>query len=314
MSPKYFVAALPLYAMSFGALANTPAPVALEHQAISAFLETEGPLTRTHNEFVVEILKQSHDGNHIMGSLTETVSAASHAAPTSHFFFAHRQGDGWELGIEGSEDFSAALDRMPLDTIGESERMALQQGVAAEPEHWRAAGHAVKIGLPWRAGTAWTMTSGAHGFSGSSRPYNSLDFYSRQDGNNVRAAANGTVYTSCARNGSALVTIVHDNGYRTSYYHMVRLEPLDNGTRVSEGTRLGSVGNGLPCGGSSSGAHVHFSLLDGQNRPMSVNNVVLGGWTFRTSMFPYQGSAQRANKTVYRGNPIYNFGSADPGL
>lgn len=50
------------------------------------------------------------------------------------------------------------------------------------------------------------------------------------------AARDGYLYKSCERNGSAIVKVVHDNGYATTYYHMVQLTSLNSGTRVRQGS------------------------------------------------------------------------------
>lgn len=213
--------------------------------------------------------------------------------------------------MEGSDAFDAELGIMPPDVVSLRERPTL--ALLGHGQEALAAGQFVNISLPWTEGKSWTMTTGLHGYGGWSLPYSSVDFWSGPDGNNVRAAA-GLVYTTCVKNGSALVTIVHDNGYRTSYYHMERLEALPDGRRIDTGARLGSVGNGLACGGSSSGAHVHFTLLNNRDEYVSLNNVVLGGWTFHSGLFPYSGSATRGSQTIYSGGGLHNFGPSDRGM
>lgn len=92
-----------------------------------------------------------------------------------------------------------------------------------------ATGPCVAVGTECRV----VLTGGAHGWSGQSRPFNSLDF---SGGNGrVLAARDGYLYKSCERDGSAIVKVVHDNGYATTYYHMVRLTSLNSGTRVRQG-------------------------------------------------------------------------------
>jgi len=312
MFPKLAISILPLCTLSLSAAAATSAPIALELLASSAFTEVHEKTLFTSNEVVVEILKQNESGTHVMGAVTEVVPSDIHGAPAMRLFFAHQDHGAWKIGMEGSEAFNTELESMPLDVVGPDERPTLAR--LGQGQESLAAGQFVNIALPWAEENTWTMTAGLHGYGGASLPYSSVDFWSGPDGNNVRAAAAGLVYTTCAKNGSALITIVHDNGYRTSYYHLERLGSLPNGGRIDIGTRLGSVGNGLPCGGSSSGAHVHFTLLNNRNEYVSLNNVVLGGWTFHSGLFPYSGNATRGSKTVYSRGALYNFGPADKGM
>lgn len=85
------------------------------------------------------------------------------------------------------------------------------------------------------------------------------------------------------------------------------LTTLADGSRVNTGTYLGKIGNELPCGGSSSGAHVHFSLLSG-NTPISVHDKKFGGWTFYEGSSAYAGYAERNGVRVNRGGQLTNYG------
>lgn len=59
------------------------------------------------------------------------------------------------------------------------------------------------------------------------------------------------------------VRIVHDNGYKTVYAHMSRVD-VKAGNRVSAGTILGLSG----ATGTSTGPHLHFEVHDAQGRIM----------------------------------------------
>lgn len=59
------------------------------------------------------------------------------------------------------------------------------------------------------------------------------------------------------------VRIVHDNGYKTVYAHMSRVD-VKQGQRVSAGTVLGLSGNT----GTSTGPHLHFEVHDKSQRVM----------------------------------------------
>lgn len=112
-----------------------------------------------------------------------------------------------------------------------------------------------EFGLPMATGQQ-TYSAGVHSDNGTSGVRNAIDF-SPSDGI-VRAARAGTVRLQSCANGD-WVAIDHADGWRTGYYHLENITVSD-GERVSAGTRLGSSGNALPCGGRSSGAHVHFTL------------------------------------------------------
>ncbi len=111
------------------------------------------------------------------------------------------------------------------------------------------------FGLPFKAGQL-VYSAGIHSDDGSTGVKNAIDF-SPSD-KTVRAALAGTVRLQhCA--GGDWVTIDHAGGWRTGYYHMEDIKVVD-GQQVATGDVLGSTGNALPCGGSSTGAHVHFTL------------------------------------------------------
>jgi LasA protease len=99
-------------------------------------------------------------------------------------------------------------------------------------------------------------SAGIHSDDGAGGVKNAIDF-SPADGT-VRAPLAGTVHLQHCSGGD-WVTIDHAGGWRTGYYHLEAIRVTD-GEQVEAGTPLGSTGNALPCGGSSTGAHVHFTL------------------------------------------------------
>jgi LasA protease len=111
------------------------------------------------------------------------------------------------------------------------------------------------IGLPFAAGQQ-VYSAGIHADNGDSGVKNAIDFTPTDK--TVRAPLGGIAHLQhCA--GGDWVTIDHEGGLRTGYYHMEGIAVTD-GQQVETGTVLGSVGNALPCGGSTTGAHVHFTL------------------------------------------------------
>ena len=131
------------------------------------------------------------------------------------------------------------------------------------------------FGLPYAPGQA-AYSSGIHSDDGATGPKNAIDLVP-QDGV-VRAALGGTVHVwQCA--GGPWVTVDHAEGWRTGYYHMENIQ-VGDGQQVAQGTVLGTIGNALPCGGSSTGAHVHFSLwaLTATPAQRAADPALAGDW------------------------------------
>ncbi|MEO4030375.1 M23 family metallopeptidase [Chromobacterium vaccinii] len=239
---------------------------------------------------LVELNRESADRRWVLGSATQPLPAMAGAdadqVPLSRLFLAHQTDQGWRLALEGERDFAALLDAAPDGWLSADERRAWRSQTALAK---RLAPDATGLGLPWQEGAAWSMTGGPHGYSGESQPYDSIDF-AGGDGR-VLAPQAGVIYKSCLRNGSGLVKLVHDNGYSSTYYHMINLNSVADGQRVAKGAYLGKIGNGLPCGGSTTGPHVHFSLIH-QGKAEPVNRKWLGGWQFFSGSRAYQGYAR----------------------
>lgn len=146
------------------------------------------------------------------------------------------------------------------------------------------------LALPFKAGQQ-VYSAGIHSDDGSTGVENAIDF-SPAD-RTVRAPLAGTVHLRhCA--GGDWVTIDHAGGWRTGYYHMEDVKVTDS-EHVEAGAVLGSTGNALPCGGSSTGAHVHFTLwtVTGDGSPVAepVDGKTIGGWRFTAGAEQYTGTA-----------------------
>lgn len=163
------------------------------------------------------------------------------------------------------------------------------------------------LALPFKAGQQ-VYSAGIHSDDGSTGVKNAIDF-SPAD-RTVRAPLAGTVHLQhCA--GGDWVTIDHAGGWRTGYYHLEGIKVTD-GEQVETGTVLGSTGNALPCGGTSTGAHVHFTLWTLPDAPAAdwngrsfaevsstlaaahgepVDGKTLGGWRFTAGAEQYTGTA-----------------------
>ncbi|SUX55431.1 Protease lasA precursor [Chromobacterium vaccinii] len=260
---------------------------------------------------LVEINRESADRRWVIGSATQPLPTMTGVdadqVPLSRLFLARQTDQGWQLALEGEDSFAALLEAAPDDWLSADERRAWRsQTVRAK----RLAPDATGLGLPWQEGAAWSMTGGPHGYSGESQPYDSIDF-AGGDGR-VLAPQAGVIYKSCLRNGSGLVKLVHDNGYSSTYYHMINLNTVADGQRVAKGAYLGKTGNGLPCGGSTTGPHVHFSLIH-QGKAEPVNRKWLGGWQFFSGSRAYQGYAARDGGRVNVGGRLTHYrGGGDP--
>lgn len=257
---------------------------------------------------LVEALKTDEASGWVFGAATQILREDESVDPVTKLFLARNANGRWIAGVEGSSQFGELLNSAPSTLLAADERKNLAVRRSFAPRS--AALPQPGLALPWQLNAGWYWTGGAHGWSGQSRPYNSLDF---SGGNGrVLAARDGYLYKSCERNGSAIVKLVHDNGYATTYYHMVQLTSLNSGTRVRQGDYLGSVGNGLPCGGQTTGPHVHFSLSkDGNDVP--INGMTIGGWQFFAGAEPYAGYAVRNQRRVSPQAWLVNYGGEDSG-
>lgn len=75
----------------------------------------------------------------------------------------------------------------------------------------------------------------------------------------IPAAAAGTVVAATYNGGMGNHVIIdHPGGFRTRYFHMVRLPDVKLGQKVTIGQTLGNVGNT----GNSAGAHLHWETYE----------------------------------------------------
>lgn len=228
--------------------------------------------------------------------------------PRMTLFVARKVDGDWKVALEGSPGFGSLARKAPNDVVPAREGKTL----AEAQEHAAGGSEGVVdpgLSLPWRTGDSWILGGGPHTDSGDGDGVrNSVDFNGE---GSVLAPRDGIVYKSCVSGTSALVKIVHDNGFSTTYYHMLDITPLPDGSPITAGTPIGRIGNELPCGGHTTGAHVHFSLLKG-DEPVSLDGVAIGGWVFHAGAENYDGWAERDGVRVDVDGQLQNTDSTTP--
>lgn len=241
----------------------------------------------------------------VFGGSIIRVPGNAEGSPITALFLAQKKGQSWTVALEGSPEFAAAAAKA-APVLDPSERQLFVKAAAASPE---AAAAATGLGLPWKLGQGWGHW-GVHGNSGTSTPYNSIDFYGG-DGR-VLASRAGKMYRFCTSGTWPFIKVVHDNGYTTGYYHLRNTTTKGDGSDVVEGEYLGQIDVQLPCGGSANGNHVHWTLWQG-NTAVTVVGKTIGGWTWYAGSSAYQGYGERNGVRIYRDDccRIINYGSGD---
>jgi LasA protease len=255
------------------------------------------------------------------GSTVLPTLGDAHAYPKGWLFIAHREAGQWRVALEGEPAFAAFGAVAPI--LAAAERRILAAGPATGDAGTGDAGtgrlgtaraggrggggataygdRRTAIGLPFAQGQAWTLGSGPHSMS-EDGPRSSLDL-SGGDGQ-VRAASDGIAYTMCG--GHGWIRILHARGYATDYYHLY--DNIDvHGQLVRAGDFLGTVGNDVSCGGYSSGAHVHFSLLFG-GEYVDIDRYSFGQWVVTAGVSPREGILRHGSRVIEVGDDVYNYG------
>ena len=240
-------------------------------------------------------IREASDGA-AFGVAIVTAPMGADQDPHAWLFTADHEGSDWRVGLEGTEEFSSILADSTLLEEEARETVA----TSTNPSEVAPSSY-IGIGLPFAIGTSMVMTGGPHGNIGQS-----VDF---AGGNGqARSSRGGYAYSLC----TGWTRVIHDNGYSTDYYHLENYQWLP-GNNVGVGHYLGTQGNSLCAGGSTTGAHIHYSLrgYTDPNAPgwfLTMNGKTLGGWTFVQGA-QYGGYAYRNGVgTVYPGNWMYNYG------
>lgn len=202
-------------------------------------------------------------------------------SPEAFLFVARKRGQRWDAGVEGTATFGRLLARSPRSLVPANVRVLFAPigGVSAEGDG------SAQLSLPWDVGKSWYMGGGPHSNQGNNtRPRSALDFSARSgDPKDVRAAADGVAFVPCQN----FVRINHADGWQTGYYHLTGIA-VSNNQPVTRGQLLGQASGATDCGGSSTGPHVHFTLLrNGVHQ--EINGRDIGGWTAEEGAKDYDG-------------------------
>ncbi|MFI0404773.1 proprotein convertase P-domain-containing protein [Actinomadura sp. 3N508] len=310
--PAAGAAAAPAGATSSAAADLTQAvTAAMRHQLGAKARASYGVAAGSSLRTLVEPQRWSSDRAWTFGSSVFLIPKGIETAPVTSLFVARLAGGAWKVGLQGTPDFAALSHQAPASVVKDGER-----GPFARTVQPRALTADTGLSLPWRQGMGWAHW-GVHGNSGQSRPYNSIDFYGG-DGN-VLASRAGTMYRHCTSGGRwPYITVMHDNGYTTGYYHLRDTTGKASGSQVNLGEYLGRIAEELPCGGSANGDHTHWTLWSGSdgNTPVAVQGKTIGGWTWWEGASAYTGYAERAGTRIYRNvccNLVNHGGGGDPG-
>ncbi|NUR51141.1 MAG: peptidoglycan DD-metalloendopeptidase family protein [Hamadaea sp.] len=284
-----------------GPAAAAPSGVPSLPDAVTAALLSHTPTTlaaTARSRTQVTVQRRAGSG-WAFGSAVLTAPAQPDAYPLGWLFLAHREAGGWRVELEGDRGFADLAGGAAVLSPAERE-------VFTTPSRVEYAGGDFRTGmrLPYAVGQSWSLTGGPHGWGGSETPWSSIDL-AGGDGR-VLAPRAGLAYTMCG-SGRGWIRVVHDRGYATDYYHLFN-NISANGLSVGEGAFLGNIGTDVSCGGSATGAHVHFALRQNSAYvPIADHN--FGKWVIRSGGAVYQGSALHGSAQVGVGGALYNYGA-----
>jgi Bacterial Ig domain len=149
------------------------------------------------------------------------------------------------------------------------------------------------LAFPYQVGSGWSP-NGVHTTSGANdgSPMSSIDWsngwpaWGANTSTSYVTAMHGgtvTVYSSCN------IRVSDSSGWATNYYHLAN-PTVTSGQVITRGTAIGvyadNQAQALCQGGSSTGPHVHTSLLF-QGSQWTVNNANINGWTVHPGVLSY---------------------------
>ena len=234
-----------------------------------------------------------------MGTVAIAAPENEHAAPQAYYFLGQYQFGAWRIALEKESLFLRWLPRLSTNIISVDSKSTLQSYLNP-PSNMN---DVAQLSLPWATGETWSFTGGPHN---SPRPWDALDFAGGSG--QVRAARDGLASIPCGN----YVRIVHANGWESIYYHVANIAVGNQ--NVTRGQFLGNASAQVGCGGSATGAHVHFGVRY-NGVAQDINGHTIGGWTVQEGSSPYAGCLTKngATQCANTNDPIYNDGSSGSG-
>ncbi|WP_219501488.1 M23 family metallopeptidase [Nonomuraea ceibae] len=170
-----------------------------------------------------------------------------------------------------------------LLSIGTASTASADPSLDPEPSSDSVGILATNFQLPFPCGQSWNGNSSASSAHQSWEiDFNRGSTAGADLGDTVVAAAAGTVGIS-AHQGSAngygnLVRIDHGSGWSTYYAHL-NTRSVSAGQSVSQGQKIGTVGNTSKPGNNIS-PHLHYEVRQGTGYPDNIRKAVFNGVTF----------------------------------
>lgn len=246
------------------------------------------------------------DGRWAFGHAILVAPPVEDAHAQTWLFLARRSGGSWEVAFDGERLFGQLSRTAPVLRPREQRLFISQQRAGAQRTN---GDYRTGMQLPFAVGQSWELYGGPHGFGpAENHPFSSLDF--RGGDQVVRAARGGMAYHPC----NAVIKVFHNNGYRTSYYHLKN--EISDGQWVAAGDRLGDTSTDTTgrCGGYAPERHVHFTLLDENGAEVAIAYHIIGKWIAIEGDAAYDGYAlhgsRRADTGV--GDRMHNYGMLGP--
>jgi murein DD-endopeptidase MepM/ murein hydrolase activator NlpD len=273
----------------------------LEPLIVETILQHRGTVTQEVERSTVS--KMFLDSTHVnevwqFGMAVIPAPEDIHAGPEMYLYIAKLTENGWVVAAEFTPEFYLLTQEAPVEIVNADQKQIYLEGISL-----RGNGTS-QLSFPFPVGETWTFSGGPHQNSGNAdfpyrRPRSAIDF-ARNSGS-VRAAREGVVYrTSTCLN---FIRIDHAGGFQTGYYHLIN-EAVSNGQTVNRGQHIGTASTGAGCGGSASGAHVHFTLRQNGNQ-IEIPGVDIGGYTVIDTTEAYDGCL----RNVSTGNQICQWGT-----
>ncbi|MBI3444580.1 MAG: peptidoglycan DD-metalloendopeptidase family protein [Magnetospirillum sp.] len=190
-----------------------------------------------------------------------------------------QSGDTFEVMFEGWYDTKGKLVKAGellftgLDLSGAEITLYRFEDGSGQNDFFNGKGESAKKALLKTPVDGAKITSGFglrhHPILGYSKMHKGIDF-GVPPGTPIQAAGDGSVEMAGANGAYGnYVRIRHGNGFATAYAHMQRIaQGVHTGRRVTQGQIIGFVGST----GRSTGPHLHYEVLQGNNQvnPLSI--------------------------------------------